>query len=156
MGCGEPYPCFDLKTSWQKHTIMLWFCSVTSKLSYIFSYSEWWRYIGSRKPRQPRIRKVPAWASNRTIRGLIYDINIQSAYGGLIFFTREQGSLLKKRSAGCALARSENLSLKRPRSAREFRKRNSRAKRGRFSSSLHFARVRIPRSVLFNRKEISY
>ena len=104
---------------------MLWFCSVTSKLSYIFSYSEWWRYIGSRKPRQPRIRKVPAWASNRTIRGLIYDINIQSAYGGLIFFTREQGSLLKKRSAGCALARSENLSLKRPRSAREFRKRNS-------------------------------
>ena len=44
---------------------------------------------------------------------------------GLLFFTREQGSLLKKRSAGCALARSENLSLKRPRSAREFRKRNS-------------------------------
>ena len=35
---------------------------------------------------------------------------------------------------------------------KEFRKRNSRAELGRFSGKFPFARVRIPRSVSFNRK----
>ena len=53
-----------------------------------FPYSEWWRYIGSMKPRQPRImRKVPTWASNcRTIRGFDQIIN-QSAYESGLFYS---------------------------------------------------------------------
>ena len=56
-----PYPCFCLKNLLTGGYDSDMIRTVTSKSIYIFSYSEWWRYIGSREATAtPVTGKVPA------------------------------------------------------------------------------------------------
>lgn len=62
-----------------------------SKIQLLFSYSEWWRYIGSVKPRQPPDRMVCTGRCQpernfRTIRGFEHYYSGRFACGSFLLF----------------------------------------------------------------------